>query len=213
MEIGVENYHILQLRQILQGERVNMFDHFNFYYVLAPLGLLVVFLVGYLRVFDQENGRRMCWYSKKPQTIISVLVAVLTGLCIFAESHAGILTVISGGKTAEQIARDGADVALAVILLLACVVVYAVALVGLVCLCEHLKLRKLNRARRQTRIAAAAADAAVADAEIPAETAPQDDRPTLTIIDTRETYVLESIAFDLSPRTAGSLLDHDQAAG
>lgn len=188
-----------------------MFDHFNFYYVLAPLGLLMVFLVGYLRIFDQEDGHRMCWYSQKPQAIISVLIAVLTVSCIFAESHAGILTVISGGKTAEQIARDSTYVALAVILFALCVGVYVAALVALIGFGEHLKLRKLNRARRQAR--AVAATAVAVDAETPAETAPQDDRPTLTIINTRETYALKSIAFDLSPRLAGSLFDHDQVAG
>lgn len=188
-----------------------MFQHFNFWFIIVPAGILMSFAVGYLRIFDdRKHGRRMRWFSETAQGVVDALIAASTGFCIFAESHAGILTVISGGKTAEQIARDGTYVALAVILFVVGVVVYAIALIAMSSAGEQLKLRKLNRARHQARAAAAAA---VADAETPAETAPQDDRPTLTIIDERRPYVLGSIVFDLSPRSTGPLFDHDQAVG
>ncbi len=69
-----------------------MFTHFNFWYVIAPLGAIVTALVGYNR--SHRYGKhyvRLEWHNVWLNKTLAVFFAILVCVLIFIESHLGMV--------------------------------------------------------------------------------------------------------------------------
>ncbi len=161
--------------------------HWNWWYILSVAGLALAYALGYHCYGKNQKTGRMRQLRTGYRAAFTVLADIGLTLCVLAESHAGIVHLLSGGKTAEQATKDGSAVAITAGAFVGVIVVYGLALVAFTCLGEVQKQKYLKR-RRAARKAAKAA----AEAEHMA------DQPKLTVIESDSIFV-KSLVFDLCP--------------
>lgn len=127
--------------------------HLNLWYLIAVAGLVLAYAVGYNCIFMNEEGKRMRLLRPRTRALLIFAAGFGMAFCVLNESHAGIVHVLSGGKTAEQATKDGSAAMITFVAAIVVMLVYGFILWLCVCKGEDRK-RKLLRKQRRARLAA-----------------------------------------------------------
>ena len=113
---------------------LHFWQHWNWWYVGMIAGLVLAYVLGYASYGENPETVRTRKLRTGHQAIFIIAGAVLMTAWVLTESQAGIVHVLSGGKTAEQATRDGSGAVILVGAALGVLIVYGIALLAFFCL-------------------------------------------------------------------------------
>ena len=141
-----------------------LFRHFNIWYVMAPGFLALAPVIGYFCIFEDQNGRRMHRLHPLLRRVITGLAGTVVGVCAYFESRVGLMHLLSGGKTAEQLQDDLGIRFWVLLVAIVATVVYVWALRFVAHQGANQKRELIRRLKAERQADAQEAPSAVADA-------------------------------------------------